>query len=268
MLPATPILWNLVFHSKTRFRPGCMWREMWIIRTGSCVASSRCSHILSLISYGRVGEKHAAAMLITSHMKMTLEVKRVCSESQEELCVFRRDNKSDTVARSSFKSHQPGEESRRTPEAWRWCRLVQLLLLTVGNFPEVGTLQQHRHHFPWKLFYLPLDAQQMETARFCVSSANNTAVAFAKAPSQVSACSAIRCWVSTVRDLGVLEQILSCACAKSLDHAVCHERAWLQLALLWYDKNSFSLIRLAKKQRATRWRALWKRQTQICSLWF
>lgn len=29
-------------------------------------------------------------MIITSHMEMTLEGKRVCFESQQELCVFRR----------------------------------------------------------------------------------------------------------------------------------------------------------------------------------
>ena len=58
-------------------------------------------------------------MLITSHMKMTLEVKRVCFDSQQELCVSRRDSKSSTVASSYLKSHQPDEESRRMPEALR-----------------------------------------------------------------------------------------------------------------------------------------------------
>lgn len=50
-------------------------------------------------------------------MKMTLEVKRGHFQSQSELCVFRRDNMSSTVAGSNFESHQPGEESRGTPEA-------------------------------------------------------------------------------------------------------------------------------------------------------
>lgn len=54
-------------------------------------------------------------------MKMTLEVKRGHFQSQSELCVFRRDSKSSTAAitaaGSNFESHQPGEESRGTPEA-------------------------------------------------------------------------------------------------------------------------------------------------------